>query len=144
MKPEDGRWLGAAIDFEGTITVSTRNSPRNRTPKQFVITVHITNTREKLIDEIIRVTGIERKYVYAPRAHQRKTVYHWSVSSRMAGEVLKAVFPFLIAKRRQALIALRLQEIASSNKARNALTDRDYRIRHALAKALSRANGGSS
>lgn len=127
----DRAWLAALIDGEGTIGIRRHDSYSSggdgRSPSQdgFVPFVSIANSDVALLEKCAEITGYG-----APRIKQRadtadkrgivtrRDCYAWRLDGNKAIDVIRDVYEFLIAKRRQAIFAFTLD---CSNKAGRSL-----------------------
>lgn len=96
VKLRDAAWAAALIDGEGSIGIA--HSGRQNCP--FVV---VYNTCKPLLDELPRIFGCGRVYGITGGSRPCMT---WRVGSHGAALILGVVKPHLIAKRRQAYIAI--------------------------------------
>ena len=110
LSDSDKRWLAAMIDTEGSIIVR-RSRKAGKTVEwadAFAAQVAFVNTNEALIHEVQRLTG-EGFYVQR-RAGEGRPCFHATIGHQRARDLLLAIFPFLVAKKRQARVAIHAQE----------------------------------
>jgi hypothetical protein len=120
----DRSWLAAMVDGEGSIGIRRQNSWSNggsgqRCRDGFTPILSIGNNDRELLDHCVRITGVGRVRIKSrqtpdPRqVNPRKTHYCWRLDGNKAVDVVSEIYPFLIAKRRQAIL---LETLDRSNK----------------------------
>lgn len=114
MKQHNWPYLAAMIDGEGCVCISKYKKNKNGHPG-YIVTVSITNTKEKLMKWLIEHFG--GRYFTQWRnsnegAHNKRLIYTWRVSGQKNREtVLLGTIPYLVLKREQALIALKFSRM---------------------------------
>lgn len=105
LSREDARWMALLVDTEGNIVVKHVTRPDGR--EWFGAQVAVANTSRALIERAADLAGVgavlTREGLNAP-------VHYWQTSNRQAAAILRALYPYLIVKRRQAAIAIFTQE----------------------------------
>ena len=98
MTTEEASWLACAIDGEGSITYGHRQ-------RWILFKVQVANTKIEFLEFAKQITGCGQIYGYK-----------WVVY-RLADieAILKQVLPFLIIKRHQAELVLKIAESKESN-----------------------------
>lgn len=97
----DARWLALLVDAEGCIVVKrVKHAGRGDT---FAPQVSIGNTSEALMQEVSRIVG-HGSLLERPGKNCR--MLYWQLSSGVATDFLKRIYPFLIVKQRQARIGI--------------------------------------
>lgn len=100
-------YIAGIIDGEGSIMIMQSKS--RSSGNYYFPVVKIANTNKEVIDWIIKVVG-KGKIGYLSRMNKRcKDVYHYTIASNEAVELLKDVFPYLIIKKKQANVAITLR-----------------------------------
>jgi hypothetical protein len=102
MQDTDLAWMAGIIDGEGCITITRRSGPRHVNS----LYLRIANTNETMILRITELFRGAKVYYSVDKRPQNKPVYIWQKSGKPAAEILKQVFPYLVAKRAQAEIAI--------------------------------------
>jgi hypothetical protein len=100
-------YLAGIIDGEGCIAI--RKSKRTGTCKstRYAAAVTVGNTSRHLIEQLVGTFGVGC-VTYRYPTKTKRACYLWSLPSRGAREVLRAVQPYLIVKREQAAVLLEL------------------------------------
>lgn len=115
----DRAWLAALVDGEGTISIHRKESYESRAERegdprcqaQYVPFLQIGNTDAALLERCIQITGYgnvrvkSEPHTDARLVKSRFTHYGWRLDGDKAIEVIRDIFPFLITKRRQAILA---------------------------------------
>ena len=98
-------WLAAMIDGEGNISIGKyfTDTSLGQRPR-YSLMVEVSNTDKRIVEHCRKITGLGS-------IQQNKQIYRWVVSDKMAVPILKNAYPFLIIKREQAKVALKLQEL---------------------------------
>jgi len=105
-------WLAAMIDGEGCILVS-----HDKKKDYYRSEIKVYSSDRELVEHCFNVAkcgfvGEDKRN--APDHHRQ--MYYWIVRTGMAAEVVKQVFPFLIAKQPQAALIYTLNSM-KANKA---------------------------
>ena len=108
MHEDEKRWVAAAIDFEGTIHIGKHLKGNS---SYYESRIQVTNTKEALIDELVKICGGKKLFVRRPGNRQDHWV--WYCAARYAEELLKEVYPYLIAKKEQANVFFELRQTVS-------------------------------
>lgn len=128
---KDRAWLAALIDGEGSIGIrrfeafSNGGDGTKRAQDGFIVHLSIANNDRELLDRCVAITGLGNVRIKNavgrkdPRGLvQRRDCYGWRLDANAAVQVIREVYPHLIAKRRQAILAHNLD---LSNKGGKAL-----------------------
>lgn len=118
-RPEDRAWLAALIDGEGTISIRRVAGRSNGTGEpcndNFTAFISVSNTDQSILERCAKIVGrgnvrVKNQPSVDPRGvASRFTGYCWRIDSILVGEVLKDIYPYLVTKKRQALLAYNLQ-----------------------------------
>lgn len=115
----DRAWLAAMFDGEGCIGIRRFNSYRKEVKQEyqdgFVVYTSMTNNDLCLLDRCIEITG-KGKAAIKQRADatdgrgivSRFDSHGWRLDGNSAVDVIRAAYPYLIAKRNQAILAYTL------------------------------------
>jgi hypothetical protein len=130
-KETDRAWLAALVDGEGTVSIQRKESYESRAERganprcqsQHVPFLAIGNNDRELLDRCVEITGygtvlVKREPGVDSRGINSRRHYIWRLETDKAIAVLRDIYPYLIAKRRQAILANTLD---LSNKAGRAL-----------------------
>lgn len=117
----DRAWLAAMFDGDGSIGIRRFSSYRKEKQQiyqdGFVAYTSVTNSDVELLDRCIDITGIgNRRIKWGGQAGEidkrgvitRRDSYGWRQDGNNAIEIIRAIYPYLIAKRKQATIAYTL------------------------------------
>lgn len=137
-------YLAGLIDGEGSITVTRKRDTKGmRFGYNFRPVVHVASTNRAVLHRVWKWTGRLGKVgkFDEPRAN-RKARYQWMIWSRQGSQLVRAVLPYLIVKRRQALAFLRFANLTRScrSPSRNGLTDVQWRRQHELYAEIRKLN----
>jgi DNA modification methylase len=108
----DRVWLAAIIDGEGSIYIHRQpkgsKTGRNgtRTQDNFCIGIAISNCSEAIVRKAASICGKENIQHIAAKGGNRRDHYHWRVTGNVAKSILLEVYPYLVAKQREARIAI--------------------------------------
>jgi DNA modification methylase len=115
----DRAWLAAMFDGEGTIGIRRHRSNRRAIEQEYqdgyVVYTSLTNNDVPLIDRCVELTGYGKAAV-KQRANttdgrgivSRFDSYGWRLDGNAAVDVIRAIYPYLIVKRKQAILAYNL------------------------------------
>ncbi len=107
----DRAWLAAIVDGEGCIYISrskagaTTGRGRNyvRTQDAFDAGVSVVNTSAALLERCVQITGLGK----VRPSHNRGTqAFEWRIYSSKARQLLRELYPHLVAKQDQARLAI--------------------------------------
>lgn len=128
----EAAYLAGIIDGEGTITVSRKKDHNGmRGGYAYRPYVAVANTNILVLEWCRRVTGIGRVGVSGSRHGPRqKQGYRWQLWSQKAGQLLRAIRPYLVIKIKQADILILMIESARDGVGRDGLTttERQFQI----------------
>ena len=115
----DRAWLAAMFDGEGTIGI--RRFDSYRAEKQqvyqdgFVVYTSVTNNDIPLLARCVEITGYGKPSLKQAAEStdgrgivSRRDSYGWRLDGNKAVDVIRAIYPYLIAKRKQACVAYTL------------------------------------
>jgi len=102
-------WLAAAIDAEGTISFTFQSKKKDgKTYFVFVPTLHLSNQCKEFCEKALLVM---RKIAGSGHIHKRPSCYTARCHSALSVlRVLKAIYPYLIVKRRHADLLIEVIE----------------------------------
>lgn len=95
LSPTEAAYIAGIVDGEGTITLTRRNSNKQRH-----LILSVSNTELRLLRHIQSVTGvgkITRKRVYS---EHHAIGYTYGISNRHALDIIRAIYPYLQTHKR--------------------------------------------
>ena len=108
ISDEDARWLALFLDTEGNIVVKRVETGGRR---WYGIQIAFANTNRELLERTNAMIGcgtiLQRKGANAP-------MFYLQLSNRQARDLLRALYPYLIVKPRQARLAIYVQDMLST------------------------------
>jgi DNA modification methylase len=121
-KEADRVWLAAILDGEGCVQIHKRPAGQKAyskftkadgTEREYVRKtdsyqpkVEITNTSRVLMDRVVAIAGGNCETKQEAGTHGRKqTIYRWTVTADKARDLLREVYPHLVAKQHEARLA---------------------------------------
>lgn len=136
-------YIAGIIDGEGSISIVHRKSGAKR---YYRLSCSVSNTSKELMDYLKAKAG---GCVYSPncdspeRRQNRRRLYHWGLADRASENLLREVYPYLVIKKKQAGIGLRLQE---SKKApgKKGILPYVLGLREAMKRRVMALNGGAA
>lgn len=105
-------YMAGIIDGEGSIYIGNFScNPKTGTP-YYQTNIEITNTDIGLIDWISEVFGGRRTLYTAKQTpkNSRRAVHRWIISGEQMTQLCHALLPYLIIKKPQALIMIKMRE----------------------------------
>ena len=110
----DRAWLAALIDGEGCIT-TTMAQPTTGKNESYAIVVQVRMSDRECLDRIVAITGMSHVQAEAlspsmANGNQRPASC-WKIAGENAATVLAEIYPYLLIKKRQALVAWNLQRL---------------------------------
>lgn len=112
-------YLGGLVDGEGYIGAKRRLPGKNKmTAPKYSIACYLGMTDREPVDILARFAGAAHRVSARARSNPRhKTIYEFEVENDRAATLISRLVPFLVAKREQALIALKLFELRKESRA---------------------------
>ena len=118
----DRAWLAAIMDGEGCIGIRRFDSYREEKQQVyqdgFVVYTSVTNNDVPILDRCIEVTGYGKSALKQAAAStdrrgivSRRDSYGWRLDGNKAVAIIRAVYPYLVAKRKQACIGYTLDQL---------------------------------
>ena len=102
LEPGHRGYVAGVIDCDGSIWIATE---RRHAAPNYTLRVSVTNTRRQLPEWFSEHFGGECRR-YPKKSAKWKDEYRWEVSGLNALPVLTLCLPYLVIKRKQALIAM--------------------------------------
>ena len=108
--------LTGIFDGEGCIVIYVQHVGTGKYPI-YACYLFVANTSKALIDNCRAMTGVGITRIHCLADGKRQTVYQWKVAkTKDVLDLLKVMYPFLQAKKRQAAIAFELVSTFGRNK----------------------------
>ena len=125
-------YLAGIVDGEGCIYAKYGKSKNSSINYQVKVEVELVN------EPVIRLLGATFDgYVYKRSKKNRKDTYRWQAHGEVAYNAIKALYPYLIIKKPQAEVLLRLAKIHPKQKR---YTPMERFLAEAEMKALKQLN----
>ena len=105
-------YMAGIIDGEGSIYIGNFSSNPKTGTKYYQTNIEITNTDKNLMDWISSTFGGRLNTYTAKQTpkNSRRTVYRWIATGERVTHLVEVLFPYLIAKKRQAEIMIKMRE----------------------------------
>lgn len=121
---EDRIWLAAMIDAEGCMFIHCRKAGSSahcefrkrdgtdveyrRTQNSYGVGLEVSNTSEAIIRRCMEITGQGSICSQGPEGNQRRKqkLYRWNMRTNECRNVIREIYPHLVAKKQQARIVL--------------------------------------
>lgn len=120
MRDIDKAWLAAIVDGEGSICFQERE--RATEAPHIGPRLSIVNTNRALLDRVTEITSVGAGSTPSPRlrkdGNEGRPVFTWQVSNDKAARIIAAIRPYLVAKARQADLALYVHTLNQRHKGR--------------------------
>lgn len=102
-------YLAGVVDSDGYIGITkAKPYPGNTKNPQYSLTVNVTNTSKVMMDWLVENFGGRVYNRKMPTDANWKQCYNWVVMFQNAREVLELIEPYLVVKRKQALLGIEL------------------------------------
>lgn len=141
----DRAWLAAFMDGEGTVSIRSHKHPGQDWRADFVPFIGAGNNDIELLQHCVAITGLgsvrlkSAAGVDARAINSRRDNYGWRLDGNKAIDVIRAVYPHLIAKRKQAILAYTLDTLNKGDKV-DRKTDEAWQKRAYLYELIKRCN----
>ena len=116
----DRAWLAGFVEGEGTISIRRYISRKGGKPDAtrcqdgFTPFISIGNNDRELLDKCVAITGYGSVIAKDKRGMDRRGIrsrriyYGWRVDANKAIEIIRDIYPYLLIKRKQAILAFTL------------------------------------
>lgn len=95
-------YIAGIVDGEGSIVIE-------RTKNHYKARLHISSSSREIVDFCQSSFDCGHVYKYNDHQPNHRLAYQWVVNSKMAQRVLLELLPYLILKKRQAIIGIALE-----------------------------------
>ena len=108
----DRAWLAAMIDGEGSLFIQKRNAGSESEPGSirksdtFSPGLSVSNTDPLIVERCREITGVGSIMHRESRREGHRVVHDWRIMANQAREIIREVYPYLVAKRQQARILI--------------------------------------
>lgn len=141
MKKIDLAYIAGFFDGEGCINISRVRNPKSpQYSIQYSLKVIVGSTDEWACRRLKFMFGGNITKQQREENSNQKLCYHWQASSKIAGEFLKAIYPYLHLKRDRAEIAIEFQKASSLRGSGKPLTDKERALREVQRLFMKKAN----
>jgi len=110
ISDEDARWLAMFVDTEGNICIK-RSQRQESGRMQYTAQVAFANTSRALLETAQKIVGIGS---FHERKGKNSPMFYWQMAGQQARDFLYRIYPFLIVKRRQAALAIHVQDVLNT------------------------------
>ncbi|MGB8987097.1 MAG: site-specific DNA-methyltransferase, partial [Candidatus Sulfotelmatobacter sp.] len=143
----DRAWLAAMFDGEGCIGIRKFDSYRKEKQQVyqdgFVVYTVVTNNDQCLLERCVDLTGLGSMRLKQRAAStdgrgivSRRDSFGWRLDGNGAVDVIRAIYPYLVAKRKQACIAYTLDTLNKSKHRSRLGTPEDIQAKKVRLKEL--------
>lgn len=110
-------YLAGIIDGEGSIYIGNFSSNPKTGAKYYQTNIEVSNTDKTLIDWLIATFGgLVTQYTEKQTPiNSRKEVWRWTASGDRVTHICELIYPYLICKRRQCEIMLKMRATYTGN-----------------------------
>ena len=117
----DRTWLAALMDGEGTFTILCTTSPHG-SGNSYPPIAQVRMTSAGVIAKAASLVGVASPEQSPPSLGGNRSVYQWRLSAGRAANVARELYPYLIEKRKQALIVWNHQAVRESYETKRGVT----------------------
>lgn len=110
-------FLAGIVDGEGSIYIGNFScNPKTKVP-YYQTNIQVTNTDKPLIDWLHEIFGglLSKRTLKQHAANSRKQAYMWTASGDRVTHLCELMLPYLIAKKRQCEIMLKMRATFTPN-----------------------------
>jgi len=110
-------YLAGFFDSKGSISITKTQGSANRTPSYVLRVIFSQSGNAGLITltTYMRMTGVGSLNHYV--SSQYGTIQHeWRLISKDAGDILRAMFPYLVVKHEKAIVAIEFADLIETSK----------------------------
>lgn len=115
---KDRTWLAGLVDGEGCITILKTTSPHG-SGNSYPPVLQIRMCDSECIQKAVDITGYGTlSPLQEPLSYEgHRGVYHWRLNGKKATQIISEIYPYLLIKRKQAIVAWNHQKIRESYEA---------------------------
>jgi DNA modification methylase len=119
----DRAWLAALIDGEGCITILEAKSPHG-SGSSYPPVLQVRMCDLECIEHAAKITGLgsPSPRQEPPSAPNQRGSYQWRINGRNAADTIAEIYPFLLIKRKQAIVAWNHQAVRDSYETKRGVT----------------------
>lgn len=128
-------YLAGLIDGEGCLSITKKRDTKGmRYGYCFRPVLHVANTHPGVLQEVQKWTGLGRVRRFDEARLNRKARYQWMVWSNQAAQIVSAVAPYLIIKKKKAPVFLRFVKITTGCRSpgRRGLSKRQWDFQNSI------------
>jgi hypothetical protein len=111
---KDRLWLAAMIDTEGCMFIHKRKAGQHngqgyyRQNDNYGPGLEVANTSKAIVDRCQEITGLGSICSQSPEQNDRRkqSIYRWNLRTVECRDVIREIYPYLVAKKHQARILL--------------------------------------
>lgn len=143
LSSANAAYLAGLVDGEGCIFISqtTTNSAAKGCKRGIAyrsgITISLTNL--PLLQRVKKLTGVGKIRPVKRPSRKHKYAWRWSAWSIEASDLISKLLPFLVLKKRQALLQMKFQSIMRYPGSKG-LSDKEWNQRQLLHEKMRRLN----
>lgn len=107
----DIAYLAGIIDGEGSIYIGNYSCNKETGARYFQTNIQVTNTDKALVEWLFQKFGgrVNTRTPGQIAENSRKQPYVWTISGELLTHICELIHPFLICKKRQAEIMLKMR-----------------------------------
>jgi DNA modification methylase len=135
LAPTDAAWLAGLIDGEGCIQIHRQEKANGWAPS-FQLDLSVGMMTAEAVQRAHAITGL------GSCRQQNRGVWDWSVRGQQTATLLRAIYPYLVTKRRQAAYGVMLADDLTERRGNRVrpLTEDAIEYRQAIREAISALN----
>lgn len=116
IRRNDAIYAAGFFDGEGSIGIYQQCKREGSINTTMCLRLSMTNTHRGVVEWFYKTFhGTMRVRKWSPNTRR---VWIWGINTRQAGHMLKALLPYLIVKRDEAIVALEFQALVSVTRSR--------------------------
>lgn len=135
-------WAAGFIDGEGCIRI-VKGSTRKQTDRYY-LQLTVVQTELEPLKKMKDMFQCGTIFTVPRKNPKHKPLSTWKVQTRAAENVIKAVLPYLIVKRKQAEVGLKFRELVNSNISRKTRSPETLKQMEIYSLELSAMKRGES
>jgi len=107
----DLAYIAGFFDGEGCISLCKVKDDSYRRNYNYMLAIHVSNTKLEILEMLHREFGGHFQRIKNKTTPNGKEIYVWALTRRIATRFIKAIYPYLRMKRRQAELALEYRKL---------------------------------
>lgn len=132
-------FLAGLVEGDGSIYLRAHKDPRQPQGVTFGMFMSVSNTKKVLLD-FLKQSFKGNITSWQSKKEGRKVLYKWEIGGDRAEFILKQMYPYLISKKPQAVLAIKMQGMVRVARGGGGTTRKEYEEKMQMVKEMHALN----